>query len=113
MEYNTIIQIYDRLVDVSNQLHDECDLDCTGFDRALFTLRHALLQYQPINLHLSNKSLTHQLEIAESKLKECYCKRDEILRVNNELISENENLKSEINSLRKLYQKASANKMLK
>lgn len=120
MEYNNILDIYDRMVDVSNQLHDEHSFDSVGFDRALFTLRHALLQYAPINLHISNKSLTRQLEIAENKLKECHCKRDEILRSNNKLISENANLKSEnnvlkvrLNSLKSAYDKSSANKMLK
>lgn len=113
MEYNTIIQIYDRLVDVSNQLHNEHSFDTIGYDKALFTLQYALKKYQSINLHIVNKRLLRQLETAEFRLKEYHCKRDEILRYNNSLILENENLKSEINSLRKLYQKVSANKILK
>lgn len=112
-EYNNILDIYDRLVDVSNQLHDENSTDVKGFDSALFTFQYALKQYQSLNLHIANKSLTRQLETAEFKLKECHCKRDEILRVNNRLIIENEKLKSEVNSLRILYQKASANKIMK
>jgi hypothetical protein len=113
MTYNNIIDVYNRMVDVSNQLHEEHSFEAIGYDKALFTLQYAIKQYVSVNLHLENKSLTRQLELAESKLKECHCKRDEILRVNNKLLSENENLKSEINSLRKLYQKVSANKMLK
>lgn len=113
MEYNNLLDIYDRMVDVSNQLHEEHSFDCVGFDRALFTLRHALLQYVPVNLHLENRNLKRQLEHALSKLKESNIARDANLQENKKLRSENQVLTIRLNSLRSAHDKLSKNKVLK
>lgn len=60
--YNNIIQIYDRMVEVSDQLHERNDPDTKGFDKALFMLCHALKQFEGINLHIENRNLTNRLD---------------------------------------------------
>lgn len=110
MEYNNIISIYDRLVDVSNQLHDEKSPLVEGFDKALFTFQYALRNYVPVNLHLENNRLKRQLkdlEILQAKLKESNIKRDVALQENNKLRSENNVLNVRLNSLQKAYKKVS------
>lgn len=68
--YNNIIKIYDRMVEVSDQLHESNDPDTKGFDKAIFMLCHALKQFEGINLHIENRNLKKRLEI---KNKPCPC----------------------------------------
>lgn len=116
MTYNNIIDVYNRLVEVSNQLHDEHSPDAIGYDKAIFTFQYALKQYVSINLHLENKSLQRQLshvDALQNKIKECNISRDAALQSNKQLRTENQRLREELNALRAVYIKVSANKILK
>jgi hypothetical protein len=67
-EYNNILDIYERMCEVSDKMHCSFDLDVLGFDRALYTFQYALKQYSSINLHLENKRLNRELELANDKV---------------------------------------------
>lgn len=73
--YNSIIDIYDRLVSVSDEMHESNDPDTKGFDRAIFMLCHALKQFEGINLHIENRNLKKRLEV---KNKPCPCRMQEM-----------------------------------
>lgn len=66
--YQNIIDIYDTIVEVSDQLHEAKDPDLKGFDKALFMLHHALKNFEGINMHLENRKLVHQVKTHEKHL---------------------------------------------
>lgn len=67
-EYNTIIDIYDRLVDVSDKMLSENNPNLKGFNKCVFMLHYALKNYHQINLHLECKRLQRELDIANEKV---------------------------------------------
>ncbi len=99
MEYNNILDIYDRLVDVSTQLHSDFDFDSVGFDKALYLLQYALKQYVPINLHLENRDLKNQLERCQYKTSEFNAGKLALLEKNKELHNENLQLRAHAKNL--------------
>lgn len=60
--YRTIIDIYDRLVDISDQMHEQNDPLEKGFNACLFIMHNALKESDWINLHIENKNLSKRLE---------------------------------------------------
>lgn len=67
-EYENIIDIYERMCEVSDKMHNQFDLDVLGFDKCMYTFQYALKQYSPLNLHLENKRLNRELELANDKV---------------------------------------------
>lgn len=102
MEYNNLLDIYDKLVDISNQKHAEFDFNVVGFDEALFILHYALKHYVPINLHIDNRNLQRQLSTCISKQSEYTAGKLSIIQTNRELKAENSKLKSENDRLRNM-----------
>lgn len=101
MEYYNLLDLFDRMVDVSNKMHDEHDFDTIGFDKCLIVLRHALKQYVPINLHLENRNLQSELDKVKSKRQEFEDGKMAIVQKNKKVVLENEKLRAEINRLNK------------
>lgn len=98
MEYNTIIDIYDRLVEVSAKLHEDFDFDAHGFDKCIFVLHNALKRYEAINLHIDNKNLRNQIADLKGKYDEFLSGKLRISERNKELVEENNKLSQQLKS---------------
>lgn len=97
MEYNTIIDIYDRLVDVSNKLHEDFDFDAHGFDKCLFVFQNALKRYEAINIHIENKNLRNKVEVLQHNFDSLLKIKLSTIEKNRLLISENNLLRQQLN----------------
>lgn len=73
-QYTNIIQIYDRMISVNDELHEANDPHAKGFNMACLTLFHALKSFEGVNLHIENRNLKKRLEI---KNKPCPCRQQE------------------------------------
>jgi hypothetical protein len=67
-EYNNLLDIYEKMCEVSDKMHNRFDMDVLGYDKAIFTFQYALKKYSSINLHLENKRLNRELELANDKV---------------------------------------------
>lgn len=65
-QYNNIINIYDALVGVSDQMHEEHNTLEPGFNSCLFILHNALKNFEGINLHIENRNLRERVKTLES-----------------------------------------------
>lgn len=102
MEYENLLDIYDRMVEISDRKHAEFDFNVVGYDEALFILHHALKHYVPINLNIANRNLQLQLASCLSKQSDYNNGKLSIIQINRELKSENAKLKSENDRLRNM-----------
>lgn len=98
--YTSIIEIYDRLVTVSDELHEAKDPLERGFNACLLILHDKLKELDNINLHVENRNLKkkiHNLECAIDRLDE---NKHDVFIENKALKIENMQLKAHVKSIK-------------